>query len=82
MARPDTLLTRCRRRLAALIEPGPDQGEMWCLGCALNDGRTRILPADSYQRHALEHVDPTHAATIIVAWPPRRGPGSETAHDR
>ena len=70
MADPDSPLTRLRRSLARAIEPGPDPGEAWCVGCALNGGRTLIVSADGFRDHAGEHRElPGELVRIQVAWP-------------
>jgi hypothetical protein len=68
MTRPDSLLTRLRRQLARIIEPGPDPGEAWCLDCALNEGRTLIVSADGFRDHAGQHAS-GERVRIQVAWP-------------
>ena len=69
MADPDSRLTGFRRWLAAVIEPRPDPGEAWCIGCALNGGRTLVVSADEFRDHAAE---PHGGARVSIqaTWPP------------
>lgn len=71
VANPRSWLTRARLRLARWVEPDPDPGEAWCLGCVLNGGVTAVLPADGHERHAELHAgqDGAHVVQIRVNWP-------------
>ena len=70
MSKPNSRLTRFRRHLAHVIEPGPAAGEAWCVDCAMNDGRTLIVSADGFRDHAGEHRElPGELVRIQVAWP-------------
>lgn len=73
--RPDSRLTRFRRKLAKRIAPGPPPGEAWCLHCSLNGGQTLIIPADSGIQHAGVHQDQpnAYAELQIGSHPVRRG---------
>ena len=74
MANPNTVLTRIRLRLVRWLDPFPDQGEAWCIGCVMNDGRTVILSASGHLPHVEKHheISEEHpvadAVTIRVNW--------------
>jgi hypothetical protein len=53
---PNSLIVRFRRWLANIIGVRPDPGEGWCLGCKLNGGRTKIIPADGLREHVDQHA--------------------------
>lgn len=55
MASPYSLLTRIRARVATWLEPYPDKGEAWCVNCALNGGRTLVLPSTGHAHHVMQH---------------------------
>jgi hypothetical protein len=62
-------MVRLRRWLARKLDVHPDPGEGWCLRCSLNGGRTRVIPPDSVQVHAQEHLDtegPHHLVDIVT----------------
>jgi hypothetical protein len=67
MSNPNSLWTRYRRILAALIEPHPDPGEGWCVDCSLNGGRTVVLPADGLEEHTELHGD--ERVMLSARWP-------------
>lgn len=73
MADPRRRLTRFRWWLARRIEPQPDPGEAWCIGCTLNNGRLLILSVDGTEAHLEEHKgQPAPDKVVIVGmWPPR-----------
>jgi hypothetical protein len=70
MAKPNSRTTRLRRFLVAILDPKPDPGEAWCLGCYLNGGQTRVLTADGTKAHAAEHTanppDVSHGAVKVI----------------
>jgi hypothetical protein len=71
MANPHSPLTKIRARLATWLEPYPDRGEAWCVNCALNGGRTLIVPATGHARHVMQHRDEQgmrSAVSIRVSW--------------
>jgi hypothetical protein len=75
---PYSLLTRLRVRLARRIEPYPDAGEAWCMDCALNGGRTLIVPSSGHREHVELHrgksSDRTaHGIVMRVNYGPRGG---------
>jgi hypothetical protein len=79
MPNPNSPLTRLRFWLAQRIDPTPDKGEGWCVGCALNGGKTLVLNAAGHKEHAREHQEPGHATNIIMrvnfgSVPPSEGP--------
>ena len=55
MANPNTLLVKVRLRLVRWLDPFPDQGEAWCMGCVMNNGRTVIMNADGHLHHVEQH---------------------------
>lgn len=55
MRKPDSLIARIRRKIAGIIEPCPDIGEAWCIGCKLRDGKTAIFPVDAVGVHLAVH---------------------------
>ena len=55
MANPNSVLTRARFVLAQWLDPYPDRGEAWCMGCELNGGRTVVLNANGHTAHAEQH---------------------------
>ena len=55
MARPDSLTTRLRILIARRLEPMPDPGEAWCVGCSMNDGRTLVVSVNGIWDHAKKH---------------------------
>ena len=55
MSRPNSLATRVRQRLVAWLEPMPDVNEAWCVNCALNGGRTVIVPSRAARAHVEQH---------------------------
>jgi len=71
---PDSRLTRLRRRLARAVEPGPDKGEAWCIGCSLSQGHTIVVSADGSQDHVQLHrgQDPAGHIMIKTAWAARQ----------
>jgi hypothetical protein len=71
VANPRSRLTRARLLVARWLEPEPDPGEAWCMGCSLNGGVTVVLPADGHRRHAQAHADADgdHIVAIRVTWP-------------
>ena len=71
MTNPNSVFSRLRRELAEKIEPKPDAGEGWCINCSLEEGRTLVLPANGFQRHAQKHSDTDghDHMQINVAWP-------------
>jgi hypothetical protein len=72
---PNSAFTRFRRWLAIVIEPRPDPGELWCIDCSQNNGRTLILGADSMRAHLETHND---YIRIAAAWPPRKKKNEES----
>jgi hypothetical protein len=71
VADPGSLLTWMRWRLSRWLEPEPDPGEAWCMECALNGGRTLLLPADGHEIHAERHGELPGTGVVImrVRWP-------------
>lgn len=71
MASPTSWLTRVRMVLARWVEPKPDPGEAWCIGCSLNSGRTAVVSAAGHQEHAQVHAagDGEEMLRIWVTWP-------------
>jgi hypothetical protein len=63
MANPNSPLTKIRFILAQKLDPYPDRGEAWCMGCALNDGRTLILNAAGHVDHVEKHRDESTGRT-------------------
>ena len=55
MANPNSLLVKTRLRLVRWLDPMPDQGEAWCMNCAMNNGRTIILSASGHVHHVEQH---------------------------
>jgi hypothetical protein len=53
---PNSIVVRFRRWLANVIGVRPDPGEGWCLGCCLNDGRTKVIPGDGLREHVDLHA--------------------------
>jgi hypothetical protein len=75
---PNSLLTRIRFRLAQWITPLPAAGEGWCIGCALNQGRTLVLSPDNVRAHAQKHEDTGgEARNMHVVTAQRARPGQE-----
>lgn len=66
MSKPNSVVTRFRWFLAAVIEPKPALGEAWCVACSLNDGVTIALPASGAYRHARLH--PPGEPVTITGW--------------
>lgn len=56
MADPNSLITRFRIIIADLINPYPDVGEAWCVGCSINEDRTIVLSVEGIQKHVEDHV--------------------------
>jgi hypothetical protein len=75
VSRPNSRLTRVRRKLARQIAPGPAAGEGWCVDCALNQGRTLVLSADGTTGHVQWHreQEPDGRMHVQTAWPARAG---------
>ena len=74
MPKPDSLVTWWRRWAAKRLMPGPDPGEAWCFGCALNGGQTIVVSASGYSIHVGQHRELTqdggdHYLEIQVSWP-------------
>lgn len=69
---PDSLLIRLRRWLVYKLDVKPAPGKSWCVNCALNGGRTRIMNADAGPVHAREHTAAGEQVTIQSAWPVNR----------
>lgn len=57
MAKPNSLTTIIRRRLARIIEPLPPPDEVWCIDCIINEGWTFPLPAHMALHHLERHRD-------------------------
>lgn len=74
MANPNSLLTRLRRYAVTRLQPAPDPGEAWCVGCTLNGGRTLIISADGFRDHSAEHTNSEGSGyvEIIARWPGNR----------
>lgn len=69
MANPYSKLTWLRFHLAHWLDPYPDRGEAWCIGCVLNGGRTLVLNADGHTDHMRAHRnpdDPDKTTTIAI----------------
>lgn len=56
MAKPNSLTTHIRRALASMLEPRPDIGEAWCIGCRLNQDKTAVIPVDGIVNHTEFHA--------------------------
>lgn len=71
MANPRSVLTRVRLWLVRWLEPEPDPGEAWCVGCSLNGGATIVVPADGHRVHSQFHADEDgdQVVTMRVTWP-------------
>ena len=54
------MTTFLRRRLARIIEPMPDKGEIWCNDCELNYGETLVLHESVAIMHLTAHKDRLH----------------------
>lgn len=59
MPDPNTPLTRIRLSLVRWLDPHPDQGEAWCMGCVMNHGRTLIMNASGHLQHVEKHREIT-----------------------
>lgn len=57
MAKPNSLTTIIRRRLARIIDPLPPGEEAWCIDCTLNDGWTLVVPPAAVFIHLRMHKD-------------------------
>ncbi len=55
MSKPDSRWTRFRRRLSVKIEPAPDEGEAWCMDCALNGGHSLVVSSAGAPLHVERH---------------------------
>lgn len=68
MANPNSILTKIRFHLAQWLDPHPDAGEAWCVGCQINGGRTVVLNANGHREHVHAHRDEsgTKTATSIT----------------
>jgi hypothetical protein len=64
MRDPNSPLIRLRVWIVKRIDPYPDPGESWCLGCALNRGRTLVLALGSITSHVQQHRDDGSDVTI------------------
>lgn len=72
MTDPNSPLTRLRWWIVRRVQPSPDPGEAWCVGCCLKGGRTIVVSADGHKEHAYLHHNTEghdHRMEIIVAWP-------------
>jgi hypothetical protein len=67
MAKPNSWLTRIRRKLADKLDPMPDKGEGWCVGCSLNNGRTIVTNADGLENHVGLHPDREYVK-VVANW--------------
>jgi hypothetical protein len=56
MAKPNSRTTKIRNWLAVWIQPFPDMGEAWCLGCKLNQDKTLVIPLQGMQIHMARHA--------------------------
>jgi hypothetical protein len=52
---PNSFIVRFRRWLARILNVRPDPGEGWCIGCALNGGRTKIISVEGLREHVELH---------------------------
>lgn len=70
MAQPNSLLTAVRYRLAQWLDPYPDRGEAWCIGCALNNGKTVVVNAAGHLNHVKQHRnhEPATSVAMRVNW--------------
>jgi hypothetical protein len=74
---PNSRLGRARIWLASWLDPNPDAGETWCMGCSFNDGQTLVLPADGMHKHAARHreAEGDHKyLRLRTSWPSRELP--------
>ncbi len=81
MANPNTVLTRVRLRLVRWLDPYPDQGEAWCMNCAMNNGRTVILSASGHVQHVEKHHEITEEHPVADAIAIRVNWGHIPAHE-
>lgn len=63
MANPHSVITRARLALAQWLDPHPDPGEAWCMGCKINGGRTVVLNAHGHREHVYAHRDESSGKT-------------------
>jgi len=66
MSNPNSPLTWTRFLLARWLDPYPDKGEAWCIGCELNGGRTLILNAAGHVDHIKKHREQDNPVEIRV----------------
>ncbi|HEY1700828.1 MAG TPA: hypothetical protein VGG75_14045 [Trebonia sp.] len=69
MSRPNSRLTRVRRRLVKLLDPWPPVHEAWCIGCAQNGGRTLVLGANAVYDHVALHTSCKEVVRVRVQTP-------------
>jgi hypothetical protein len=55
MPKPNSFTTVLRRAIVKIVEPLPEAGYAWCLDCALNQGKTKVLHADRWFFHVEKH---------------------------
>jgi hypothetical protein len=52
---PNSVFSRMRIFLVRKTQIRPPIGEAWCVNCAANNGRTKILSPDGIKEHVLTH---------------------------
>ena len=73
MARPNSLLTRLRGRLAHWLDPVPAEHEAWCVGCSMNGGRTMVLGSAAARDHVRAHQESGHREVVQIKVHERAG---------